>query len=739
MSRNQGGRRPNALLGLAALWAALAPIPARAGGPSIVSVLDRQATWAPGQTIGFRTDQGGLANFGHDQLAQWVRDDFQQWQGVENTRLSFADRGALDRDVNAGNILAFMSNLPIGVISQVFDTDGKALDTLLGRGAGSAFVGISAPLLTNDLILNGRISAAWSIYSGRLLAGRHSDFVRGTLLHEIGHTLGLGHTQINAQTVWDGTSDHDALGPCMSYFWGPNLPPHLTQDDRSWIAALYPNDQFATAIGTIRGRILLSDGVTPVQGLNVIARRVGDEATTAVSVVSGYRYKSDRGFGSRDPQLWGLYEIRGLPPGTYRVGVEPLLETPLMSPRITEFPGARRFWQDKPGADPNAATPIPVAAGQIVSGKDIRLSGTVASPESVDEAESDHDADSAQSIPLQAAIAGHADPADGGSLPQPLAGGGQDPIQDWYGFTLTEPSLVTAILTAAKPAADFNLYLLYRGSDDQIRAVARSVDLGTPPETVQLRLPAGDYFLGISVPNTNSPASDYRLRLITVAAPEPAAPAGPMIQALLVGDITDTSARVTWLTDQPSNSTVLLGADSYFPSLTDEFGSPDLTQTHTISTSGLSQSTLYSVTVNSRNADGVLASPAILSFAFGETLIEGAFATATRVPATGPPQVSVRLVVLDDAARPKDLLVVALVFNQGGPAVDVRLDTVTPTGDWELAGAPTAPFKLGALGTRAIAMAVFRLSPTSDDPGDPGFRMRGSFARADGSRGTFAP
>src|SRR5262249_53260736 len=157
---------------------------------------------------------------------------------------------------------------------------------------------------------------------------------------------------------------------------------------------------------------------------------------------------------------------------------------------------------------------------------------------------------------------------------------------------------------------------------DQIRAVARSVDPGTPPETLQLRLPDGDYFLGVSVPNRSSPASDYRLRLITVAAPEPAAPAGPMIQALLVGDITDTSARVTWLTDQPSNSTVLLGADSYYPSLTDEFGSPDLTQAHTIAASGLSPGTLYSVTVNSRNAAGALASPAILSFSLGETLIE---------------------------------------------------------------------------------------------------------------------
>src|SRR5205085_139984 len=163
-----------------------------------------------------------------------------------------------------------------------------------------------------------------------------------------------------------------------------------------------------------------SDGVTPVQGLNVIARRVGDEATTAVSVVSGSRYKSNVGLGSRDPQLWGFYEIRGLPPGTYRVGVEPFLDTPPVSPRPTAF----------------------------------------------------------------------ADPAEGGSLSQPLSGGREDPIQDWYRFTLTEPSLVTAILTTAASGADLNLYLFganATGSDP--RVLARSVDPLAPPETVQLRLP----------------------------------------------------------------------------------------------------------------------------------------------------------------------------------------------------------------------------------------------------------
>lgn len=739
ISDRRYGNPPSALWTLLALCAALAVRPAWAGGPLFVSLRGQPAAWPAGQAVGYRIDPGALAGFGHDQPAQWVRDAFQQWQGVENARLSFVDRGALDSDVNATNILAFMNNPPPGVVSVIFDTDGRALDQLFGQGAGTLFEGIGAPVLTTDLVLNGRIGAAWAIFSGRSLAGHRPDYLRCDMVHELGHTLCLGHSQINAGTVWDGTPDHDALGPCMSYYWGPNATPHLTQDDRSWIAALYPNDRFATATGTIRGGILLPDGVTPVQGLNVIARRVGDEAATAVSVISGYRFKSDRGLGSRDPQLWGLYEIPGLPPGSYRVGVEPLLDTPIVSPHSTDFPGARRFWQQTPGGDPNAATPIAVAAGQVVSGKDIRLPGAAGAPAAVNEAEPNDDADGAQSIPLQAAIAGHADPSEGGSLPQPLSGGRQDPIQDWYRFTLTEPSLVTAILTTASPAADLNLYLLGAGTTSgELSALARSVDPYTPPETVQLRLPAGDYFVGVSVPDPNSPATDYRLRLITVAAPASAAATGPMIQAVLVGDVGERTARVTWLTDEPSNSTVLIGADAYYPSLTDEFGSPDLTQAHSVLVSGLSPNTVYNMTLNSRNADGTPAFPAVLSYGLTEPLIPGAFATASHLSSTGPPQLSVRLVTTADVVRPQDQLVIALIFNLGGPATDVRLDTVTPTGDWSLTGSPAGPFVLGTLGTRTVGQALFRLSPTSASPGDLGLRLQGSYAKPDGTRGTFA-
>ena len=70
----------------------------------------------------------------------------------------------------------------------------------------------------------------------------------------------------------------------------------------------------------LRGRVLLPDGKTGLQGVQVVARRDGDEAATAVSGVSGYLYK-DYEEGSRDVALQGYYELPALGGGTLRAEV----------------------------------------------------------------------------------------------------------------------------------------------------------------------------------------------------------------------------------------------------------------------------------------------------------------------------------------------------------------------------------------------------------------------------------
>src|SRR5262249_58711706 len=74
---------------------------------------------------------------------------------------------------------------------------------------------------------------------------------------------------------------HDALPILVPMMYAQAVAGNgdqLTTDDRAALTALYPNPNAVTT-GTIRGQVLLPDGVTGLQGINVIARRFGDTST----------------------------------------------------------------------------------------------------------------------------------------------------------------------------------------------------------------------------------------------------------------------------------------------------------------------------------------------------------------------------------------------------------------------------------------------------------------------------
>jgi len=116
-----------------------------------------------------------------------------------------------------------------------------------------------------------------------------------------------------------------------------------TTDDAAGVSNLYPTSNYASTTGEIKGHAYFSDGVTPAQGLNVIARNVTNGRVAAVSSVSGVLFTGcvgipvsvlpassqdcnpnnpASGSGSQDQSLTGVYDIKGLSPGTYTVEVE---------------------------------------------------------------------------------------------------------------------------------------------------------------------------------------------------------------------------------------------------------------------------------------------------------------------------------------------------------------------------------------------------------------------------------
>jgi hypothetical protein len=438
----------------AAVFMFLCVVPTWAGGPLFVgsNTFGTDAkiiTWDPAaMPIKYRVDGGPMSA---KSTGQTVIDNsagktriasmFQTWSSVTTATVSFQNAGAIlatsgfsDGDVStAAEFNAVFGSCQGAAQSPiVFDAAGGILQQL---GVDPHVIGFSTQckvsstgFITSDMVL---LNGGFLNGSGLQINNNQFD---EAITHELGHLLGLDHSQINLDLLlsFNGTCSVDARAGLPLMFPIIFCParvdsglPRLSPDDTAWISRLYPSASFATSYATISGTIFFSDGQTPAQGVNVIARQVDNSGTTqneslraAVSVVSGYRFTANPGqtvtanylpcaplgttncpasgfleanpgsqFGSRNVGVAGTFDISVPAGASYTLQVEAVypgftggssvgpLDPPFWIPG-----GIPEFWNTDESAfdDPTASTPIPTAPGEIINNKNIILNGTPA-------------------------------------------------------------------------------------------------------------------------------------------------------------------------------------------------------------------------------------------------------------------------------------------------------------------------------------------------------------------------
>jgi hypothetical protein len=289
---------------------------------------------------------------------------------------------------------------------------------VIGFNSSCKVDAVSGYITASSIVINGKfqdgVSDGTSAVPNYEMTANELD---EAITHEIGHFLGLDHSQINLdillQSIFpcdlDGLAGLPLMFPISLCQARKDVGfPVLSTDDVSWISRLYPKTTFVDNYGTISGVIYFPDGVSAAQGVNVIARLVDDPNTeedesrrVAVSAVSGYLFTGNPGqsvtaslpqsqenntggsvTGSRDTSLIGYYEI-AVPPGTYTVEVESIdpdfvagssvgpLDPPIVMPGIPEF------WNhDESAFDfPNQRDTITIHGGDKITGVDIILNG----------------------------------------------------------------------------------------------------------------------------------------------------------------------------------------------------------------------------------------------------------------------------------------------------------------------------------------------------------------------------
>lgn len=419
-----------------------------AGGPLVVGgpSFGRDGvpfTWNPAaMPIQYRVDPGPMATsptgavvISNAAGSQRVQSMFSAWQSVPTAAVSFTNVGTIlpNGSYTGGDVTtiqqfnAISGSCAAGTQNAIiFDANGSLAKAL---GLSPEIIGFTNPcagdpvtgflkgalIVMNGAFQDGVNTPDSAIPNFELTANEFDE----AITHEMGHFLGLDHSQINVDllTSFDFTSpcDTDRLAGMPLMF--PIIfcqarkdagLPVLSPDDVSWISSFYPNAAQPTAYATISGAIFFSDGESALQGANVIARAIDDPNTPedesrriAVSSVSGYLFTDNPGqsvtavlgpaenntagsqSGSRKPSLIGFYSVK-VPPGTYTVEVEAInsgftggSSVGPFSPPIP-LPGPAEFWnQDESAFDfPLQRDPITVHAGDDISGIDIILNNT---------------------------------------------------------------------------------------------------------------------------------------------------------------------------------------------------------------------------------------------------------------------------------------------------------------------------------------------------------------------------
>jgi YVTN family beta-propeller protein len=241
----------------------------------------------------------GSFPFSSRDIDRVVAASFDAWDNIGTADITFVSGGS-------GNFVKSSTDRTTVIL---YDPSGVEI----GAPAGSGVIAIT----TINWDDQGRVTDTDITFNGRDFTFSVSEAfpnpgvvdLQDVMTHEIGHLIGLDHTPLVGPTN---------IRPTMNPFASqeaPGVARTLEPDDIAGATALYPSSA-ATQFGTISGHVTDRNG-NAAFGVHVVAYDVtsGDFVVSALSGATG----DNKG---RDGD--GLYEISGLPPGQYRVGIEPI-------------------------------------------------------------------------------------------------------------------------------------------------------------------------------------------------------------------------------------------------------------------------------------------------------------------------------------------------------------------------------------------------------------------------------
>ncbi|MDP2759323.1 MAG: BACON domain-containing carbohydrate-binding protein, partial [Sideroxyarcus sp.] len=273
---------------------------AHAGGPGNVCS-GVPTKYAGAGTITLNYDQSSLGSRSKSQADALVTEAVALWTNVNTSTVTLARGSDLPVNVTTANYSTYSNNISDGISPVIYDSDGSIIDMLYGVGAKNSTLGFAG--------------SGWYVYPTYCQYAEGSAVINGyitksdtemkiTLAHEVGHLIGLDHTQIDST---QGLSSSYPSNYPLMYPIAYRDAVSLHEDDVAAVSALYPESNLSSVYGQLSGTFTQTGG-TPIRGANLWVKETTNNKV--FSVVSDYL-----------EQNTGYFKLLLLP-GTYTLHAE---------------------------------------------------------------------------------------------------------------------------------------------------------------------------------------------------------------------------------------------------------------------------------------------------------------------------------------------------------------------------------------------------------------------------------